>query len=148
MIKKIEKRADGSKRVFTRNTAPSKTDQQYKDECDTNYILRKYKQTGVITHLARSAGQFADLSDIPDLLDGYNRIKAAQEGFNSLPATIRNRFNNDFHSMVAFLNDPKNLSEAQELGLREKPPQKLEQPKLDNEPPKTKSKTKKENDNE
>jgi len=119
-MKKIIVLEDGRKKVVTLNDKPSKTDQQWKDDCDVNYILRKYRKTGVITHVARQAGHFSDVSDIPDLLQGYERVKSAKDAFMELPAMLRNKFDNSMEKMVTWLQDPANEAEAIDLGLRPK----------------------------
>lgn len=115
-MKKIEIRADGSRRVYTVNQQPSKTDQSYKTECDVNNILSKYVKTGEITHTARKPGSYADVSNVQDLLTSYQKIQTAQQKFNELSPKIRDRFQNP-QKLIQFLQDPKNMDEAERLGL-------------------------------
>ena len=49
-MKVIEKRKNGSIRVYTVNNEPSMTDQQFKDDCDVNSIVNKFTKTGHLTH--------------------------------------------------------------------------------------------------
>jgi hypothetical protein len=119
MQKVITKRPNGSRRVVTVNDKPSKTDQQYRDDCDVNHIMNKYAKTGIITHLAKHPGRFANVSEIPNLLEGFEKVNQAKQAFMDLPGSLRKRFNNDFRNMVAFLNDRSNQEEAIKLGLIE-----------------------------
>lgn len=119
-MKKIEVRPNGTKRVYTVNEMPSKTDQSQKKSCDVNEIIAKYKRTGQVTHLAKNRGQYADVAEIPDLLTATVQVQKAQESFNSLPAHIRKRFQNNPIEFVNFMVDPENIEESVRLGLREK----------------------------
>ena len=58
-MKVIEKRKNGSIRVYTVNNEPSMTDQQFKDDCDVNFIVNKFTKTGHLTHLAKFQGMYA-----------------------------------------------------------------------------------------
>ena len=49
-----------------------------------------------------------------------NRVIAAQDEFEALPAQIRARFDNDPAKLIEFLENSENRPEAEELGLVEK----------------------------
>ena len=108
-------------KVRTINSEPSRTDPQYKDDCDANNIIRRFDKTGVITHVSKIGAQFADVSDIPDLLEGMERIEKAKQSFMEVPAKIRSRFDNDVSKFYAFASDPKNAEEMIKLGLKSAP---------------------------
>lgn len=118
----ITLRPNGSKRIQTVNTEPSKTQQQFAKECDVNEIIRKYIKTGQISHLAKNQGVYADVSEIPDLHSAMMQVSQAQQAFDSLPAELRKRFGNSPVAMVEFLSNPMNDDEAIELGLKTKKP--------------------------
>lgn len=118
-MKKIETRANGTKRVYTVNEEPSKTDQSFKDEVNVNNIISKFNKTGQISHLAKKQGMYADLSTIEDLHTSLTQVVQAQEAFDSLPAELRRRFGNSPVEMVNFLQDPANDQEAVKLGLKQ-----------------------------
>lgn len=63
-------------------------------------------------------GDFADGSDFQTHMD---RIVSAQQQFDSLPAEIRDRFDNDPAELLDFVSDENNRDEAIELGLVPKP---------------------------
>lgn len=107
-------------RVRTINNEKSMTQQQFKDECDVNNIVAKYKRTGEITHLARTSGVYADLTKITDYHTMINQIQEAQKAFMTLPAAVRLRFQNDPGQLLAFMQDPKNYEEGVKLGLFER----------------------------
>lgn len=119
---RTEKRENGTLRVITINDEPSMTQQQYKDECDINNIMKKYQSTGEFRHLTAKQGQYADFSDIMDYQDMLHTIQYADEAFAALPAEVRLRFKNDPGSLITFLQDDKNYDEGVKLGLLEPKP--------------------------
>lgn len=108
------------RRVVTEFKKPSKTKQSFKDECDVNVILSKYMKTGLITHLAGRQLTFGDFTSATDYQTALNRILEANNAFETLPAKVRARFANDPSELIAFVSDPTNRKEAEELGLVEK----------------------------
>lgn len=93
-MKKLIKK-DGYTKVITINDQPSLTDQQWAEDCDVNNIMAKYQKTGQITHSARTQGVYADVSDIPDLMESKQRIVDAINQFDSLPQEIKQYYHYD-----------------------------------------------------
>lgn len=118
-MKKITMRPNGTKRVQIMNEEPSKTQQQFKDECDINNIVRKYKATGQLTHLSSKQGVYADVSEITDLQESLQKVQQASDAFNTLPAELRRRFGNNPQQLLEFLQDPRNFEEGVKLGIYE-----------------------------
>jgi len=117
-MKKIIRSEDGKTKVFTVNELPTKTQQQFKIETDVNYIVSKYKNTG-IWPASQKIGQYLDVSEVPDYHTAMNTVISAQNAFNALPAQLRNRFRNDPHELLQFLQNPENYDEGVKLGLFE-----------------------------
>lgn len=79
-------------------------------------IFAQHGLGALATH--KRAPIFGDFSSAPaDLQDAYNRILEAQANFAELPSSVRERFANDPMRLLQFLGDPKNRSEAENLGL-------------------------------
>lgn len=95
----------------------SKTQQQFKAECDVNNIMAKYKKTGMLTHLSKYQGQFGDFSGYEDYQTSLAKLDQAQRSFNDLPSEIRSKFFNDPGKLIEYLSDEKNHPEAVKLGL-------------------------------
>lgn len=95
------------------------TQQSFKDECDINVLLQRYKVTGVVGAelLSSRSDAFIDVLDVGDFMDCQNRLIDARNAFDSLPSSVRERFDNDAMKLVEFLSDVKNRGEAVELGL-------------------------------
>ena len=105
---------------------PSKTQQQFKEECDVNNILRNYVSTGVLTHVNEREPIYGDFTEVPkDYGEMINLIHESEEKFASLPSDIRKRFDENPANMINFLQDEKNMDEAIKLGLV-KPVEKVE----------------------
>lgn len=121
-MKKIEVLPNGRKRVYTENNKPSKTDQQYKDQVEVNYILRKYQKTGILSHVQQMQGQYTDVSQIPDLHEALLKVELAEKSFMQLPSEVRKMMNNDPTQLIEFLQNPANDEKAIELGLKASPP--------------------------
>ena len=119
--KKYSIRENGSLRVQTVNKKPSRTQQQFKDECDVNNIIKKYKKTGLITHLQKNPGTYADLTNIPSYSEALQTIITASEAFNALPSDFRYELHNDPQELIKFLRDPANDERSIAMGLKVKP---------------------------
>lgn len=135
----------GRVRVRTINTEPTMTQQQFKEECDINNIVKKHANSGQITHLNPKRGAFHDFSQLTDYQQMLDTVLSAQDAFQTLPADVRIKFRNDPAQLLQFLQDDKNYDEAIKLGLldSEKTKQTLEKrEKLKNaNTPKTKTKS-------
>lgn len=108
-------------RFMTVNNEPSKTKVSEAKRCDINTILERHRKTGMVEHVNRRQGFYGDVSGVSDYLTALNRVKIANEAFNSLSARIRDRFKNDPAELLAFLGDESNREEAIALGIIEKP---------------------------
>lgn len=98
---------------------PSLAQQHFKDECDINTILQRFNITGMLPESPLSP-RYGDFTGINDYHTALNRVMAAQDEFELLPAQIRARFDNDPSKLIEFLEDETNRPEAEELGLVEK----------------------------
>ena len=106
------------KRVFADLDYETKlTQQQFKDDCDLNLIMKNYHEKGVVPDLVRSNPSYRDFSTVTDFMDAMNTVVKAQEQFDALPAEVRSRFSNDPALFLAFATDPKNLPEMVKLGF-------------------------------
>lgn len=103
------------------NDEPSLTDQSFKDQCDSNVIMKRFEQTGQIQHLNQRQAHYGDWSDKPDFFGAMCLIAEAKQDFMSLDAHIRAKFHHKMENYVAFLQDPANDDEAVKLGLKTRP---------------------------
>lgn len=99
---------------------PTRTKQEFKDECDINNILRQYVTTGTFTHINRRQPQYGYV-DGHDFMDAMRIVTEGQNMFADLPSHIRKRFGNDPAEFLAFVQNPDNAAEMASMGLREAP---------------------------
>lgn len=95
---------------------PTLAQQNSKDECDINTIVRRFGLTGELPSNVRTP-TYGDFMDATDYHTAMNAVIAADAAFMQLPADIRTRFNNDAGSFVDFVSDDNNRAEAEKLGL-------------------------------
>jgi len=95
---------------------PSLAQQNFKDECDINYIVRQFGLTGELPGQPLSP-QYGDFTGVLDYHSAVNAVLAAQDDFMELPAQLRSRFNNDPAELIDFLQLEENREEAIKLGL-------------------------------
>lgn len=117
-----------------------RTKQSFADESNINTIMKKYEATGMLDHLNKHDGQYANFIAAPDYHTAMNAIRDAGEMFMEIPATIRAKFDNDPAQFLKFVQDPDNLDEMREMGLAHRAPEQpdqADQPSEDLDPPKT-----------
>lgn len=77
--------------------------QAFKDQCDINSIIDKAKRTGVLSHVTKNAGFYADMTQF-DYAEARDQIALTNSVFFELDAEIRREFGNDpgaFRNFVA-----------------------------------------------
>lgn len=99
----------------------SRAKQQFRDECDINILMQKYQKGIALTHLNRYQGSYADVSGMVDYQEAQNIVLRAQEAFQSLPASVRAKFENDPGKFMDYALNPENKAALVEMGLAHKP---------------------------
>lgn len=99
----------------------SRAVQDAADEADINTIVRKFGVTGKIPVLPIQP-QYGDFNTVASFHEAMNLIAETNELFDSQPATIRDKFANNPQNMIDFLENPDNIDESIQLGLRIKAP--------------------------
>lgn len=95
----------------------SYTQQQFKDDCDINKILAKFRRTGVLTHVTQYQPQYGEVPS-GDYAEAMRTVATAQTLFQELPAHLRKEFNHDAEQFLSFVQNPDNAERAAELGLQ------------------------------
>lgn len=109
------------KRIRTRVGKITRTKQAQAAECDINAIMRRHLAGGGISHLNTREAFYGDFANIEDYQGSMQRIRAAQERFDALPARVRDHCRNDPAELVKMALDPDRVGEMIELGLLPKP---------------------------
>jgi phage internal scaffolding protein len=95
---------------------PSLAQQNFKEECDINHIVKQFGLTGELPGQTLSP-QYGDFTGVLDYHSAVNAVLAAQDEFMELPAQLRSRFENDPAKLIDFLGNEDNREEAIKLGL-------------------------------
>lgn len=123
---------NGYERLSIVFSEPTRTMQSSREECDINSILARYQKTGVIEHLNRYQGNYGNFLSASDYQSSLNSVLSADSAFQSLPSSLRFRFNNDPAQFLSFVENPANRDELVSMGLANKPI--VEQPVEKNSP--------------
>lgn len=99
----------------------TRTQQQFKDQCNINVLFARYLETGEIPQVMAGLN-YGNFEGIFDFQSAMNAVRTAEGLFGQLPARIKNRFDNDPQKLLEFLADPDNKEEAQFLKLIDKEP--------------------------
>ncbi len=94
----------------------TRTQQNFKDECDINTIMRKFAVTGHMAPPSRLP-QYGDFTGIRDYKSALEAVLEASRAFGELPADVRSYFANDPAAFVDFCSNDANREKAIELGL-------------------------------
>lgn len=101
--------------------SPSRTKVSDAGVCDIHEIDRRARASGLVGHVNSKVPVYADCTKVRTYHEALNVVLKAQDHFASLPSKIRDRFENDPSKLLEFLEDEKNLKEAQDLGLVQQP---------------------------
>lgn len=101
---------------------PSLAQQNTRDECDINVIMERFGRGMALPENFR-APSYADFVGVSDFHTAMNAVAQAGEAFDSMPASLRARFNNNPQNLLEFLSSDDNRSEAVKLGLLHPPPE-------------------------
>lgn len=116
--------------VLDQSGQTSKTQQHFKDECDINQILERFRETGVIDHIKTTQAQYGYAPAIT-FTEAMLTVATANENFMQLPADIRSAFKNDPALFLDAAADPEKRGLFEELGLLQpEPPIKPDEPPL------------------
>lgn len=95
---------------------PSKTKQEFKQECNINHIVELYKK-GAPLPLQITAGQFSDVSELGDYKTALDTVMEAERVFKTLPLVIKQAVNNTAAGFIDYVNDPSNKDQLVDWGL-------------------------------
>lgn len=97
---------------------PSLTQQHFTEDADLNRTMARFGVTdGALPPVAHDPRLFGDFTDAVDLQTSLQRIRDAWNMFDSLPASLRTRFENDPTKLYEWVNDPANTQEAVQLKI-------------------------------
>lgn len=117
--------SDSRRRVRKVFSKPSLTQQSFKQECDLNVLMSRFKKNCGVDYLTRyngyMSGQFGDFSEVVDYRSALEQLQKAEEVFMSMPAKARAYFQNDCALFLDALHDSSRVEELQGVGILQKP---------------------------
>lgn len=136
---KIKGPYDPVDEVDTNTIGISMTQQQFKDECDINNILRRYAEYGTCDHMMRKEGRYVDCSDITakTFQEHLDFMLDFEEHFDSLPEKVREYFDDDPTMLMEYLADGRNYDKLSELGVLKRKDKEASEPISEKEPTET-----------
>lgn len=94
----------------------SMTKQSFKDECNINKIIAKYRKTGAIDHVNKNQPQYGYATS-NDFREAMEIVQKGQRIFDELPANVRAICEHDPAKFLEFVQDQNNSEELVKLGL-------------------------------
>jgi phage internal scaffolding protein len=118
-MQKVKHRSRYSKRIPCQLICEddSLTDQSQMCECDIDSIIRRYDQTGLLTHVNRMVANYGDFTEHNEYQEALNLVTEAQQNFSQLPSDLRAKFANDPGIFLEFCTNPDNYEKMVELGI-------------------------------
>lgn len=108
---------DDSLDTATVNNEESLTVQSDAEECDINFIMKRYSVTGQLPQLNAIQPLFEDFTEVTDYRGALELIRDAKEAFLNVPAHIRAQFGNDPQAFINFAVNPENIDQMRKWGL-------------------------------
>lgn len=71
-----------------------RTKQEFKDECDINFIMKKYQKTGLMDFVNKYAPHYGEIPAV-DYHQACNLVIEARAMFDDMPSSLRKKFDND-----------------------------------------------------
>lgn len=95
----------------------TKTQQQFKQDCDINRIVAQYAKGVMPIGNAHQPLSTEDFYAVTDFQSAMNAVRRGTEAFNGLTSALRAQFNNDPQLFVDFVTNPDNIEAVRDLGL-------------------------------
>lgn len=96
----------------------NRTHQEFKNDVDINLIMKRFRKTGQLAHVRADQPFYGDFTEPMDYMSCLDRVDAAQEGFLSLPAAVRQMVGNDPAKFLEAIQDPEQMELMMDAGLR------------------------------
>lgn len=92
------------KRVTVTFKKPSLTEQSHSQECDINYIIKKFTNTGILPTNTRQNPEYGFAPNI-DFKSALDLVKSAHQEFNELQPSEKALFNHNPELYAQFLTE-------------------------------------------
>lgn len=93
------------------------TQQHFKEAVDINNILAKYRKTGIMEHVKLAKERYGDFTELGEYAVHLDKVAKAQQAFESLPAELRNQFNNSIPGFFEYVMKEENYDQCVKWGI-------------------------------
>ena len=109
--------------VIAINDGVDKCQQQFKNECDINYVVAHNSAEGVAIVCERNqkVAQYGECDMFKSALEHADEFARTKEYFENMPSDVRKQFGNDFSLFLEQSQDSKMFDKFCDLGIYEKP---------------------------
>ena len=107
-------------------TEPTRTKQDFKNDCDVNEIMRRFNATGIVSHVSEMQPVYGDVRNFDDYAKNLAYVRQADDAFAALPSNVRAELDNNPANLVSFIQNPANRDRCIELGIFNKPVKEVE----------------------
>jgi len=107
------------KRTRLEFVRPGRTRPEFQGDSDINRMIERYRRTGVMPPPPGRPPVYGDFGSPVDFQTALNKVLAAEALFAAMPAKLRARVGNDPAQFLAWVADPANREEGEQLGLFE-----------------------------
>lgn len=104
---KVRNSFDRHREAISFDPAEKRTKDSFKDECDINEIMKRYKRNGQLPALVAREPRFGDFSNAMEYQDALNVVLTAQRQFDALPAAVRAECFNNPEVFLEKVQDPE-----------------------------------------
>lgn len=81
-------------------SGPSITEQSHAKECDVNFIMKRFQKTGQLPVSKTAQPVYIDVTNLTDFQDMHNKVAAARQKFEALPAAEREKYGNKVEKWI------------------------------------------------
>ena len=109
--------------VIAINSGEDKCQQQFKDECDINYVVAHNSAEGVAIVCERNqkVAQYGVCDMFKSALEHADEFARTKEYFECMPSDVRKQFGNDFSLFLEQSQDKTKFDKFCDLGIYERP---------------------------
>lgn len=105
------------KRHPTPGGGETQTQQNAKDDCDINIIIKRHTRTGNISHLNPATPLYVDCTQVRDLQGAIQLVEEAEDNFATLSASVRKACENDPIQFLQMIQTQEGVDILDEAGL-------------------------------
>lgn len=95
----------------------SKVQQQFRDQCATDAIIKKYNMMGVNPFISAAEPQYLDTTQVPSFVAAMDSQIRVKSYFDNLPSDVRLQFNNSPEQFSQIVLSGQHNDMLRDLGI-------------------------------